>query len=355
MKKGYLVLENGMVFEGTVIGKPGHTGGEVVFNTSMTGYQEILTDPSYAGQIVVMTYPLIGNYGLSESCFESRGVFARGLIVKESCLTPSHHQKRWDLDTFLCEEGVMGLTGIDTRMLTRILREHGTMGGVLTCELTDRNALIEEARQSARILESNLVMQVTRSSIERFGQGKKRVVVYDFGSKKSIVDSLVARGCEVYAVPANTNAEAVMELDPEGLVLSNGPGDPRACKYAVAEVKKLLGRLPMMGICLGHQLLGLALGGNTYKLLFGHRGANHPVKDLRTQKVIITAQNHGYALHADSLAESGTRVIFSNLNDNTVEGIENPALRAFSLQFHPEANPGPEDSSYLFDEFVAML
>ena len=355
MKKGYLVLENGMVFEGDVIGKPGHNGGEVVFNTSMTGYQEILTDPSYAGQIIVMTYPLIGNYGLNEKCFESRGVFARGLIVKESCCAPSHHLKKWDLDTFLLEEGVMGLTGIDTRMLTRILRVHGTMGGVLTCELEDRNALIQEAKQSSRILESNLVMQVTRSEIEKFGEGRKRVAVYDFGSKRSIVRSLVDRGCEVYAVPANTSAEEVMELEPDGLVLSNGPGDPRACKYAVAEVKKLLGRLPMMGICLGHQILGLALGGNTYKLLFGHRGANHPVKDLRTRKVFITAQNHGYALHADSLAESGTRVIFSNLNDNTVEGIENPALRAFSVQFHPEATPGPEDSTYLFDEFVAML
>lgn len=355
MEKGYLVLGNGMVFEGTVIGEPGHIGGEVVFNTSMTGYQEILTDPSYAGQIITMTYPLIGNYGLCEGNFESRGVYARGLIVRESCPTPSHYEKRWDLDSFLREQGVMGLSGIDTRMVTRVLRNHGTMGGVLTCELMELPALIEEARQAASVLESDLVMQVTRSSIERFGDGSKRVAVYDFGSKHSIVSSLVSRGCQVYAVPADTPSAEVMELEPDGLVLSNGPGDPRACGYAVREIKQLLGQLPIMGICLGHQILGLALGGSTYKLTFGHRGANHPVKDLRTNKVFITAQNHGYALHADSLAESGTRVIFSNLNDNTVEGIENPGLRAFSVQYHPEAAPGPEDSAYLFDEFIAML
>ncbi|MGE5543404.1 MAG: glutamine-hydrolyzing carbamoyl-phosphate synthase small subunit [Bacillota bacterium] len=355
MKKGCLVLENGMIFEGTIIGEPGHVSGEVVFNTSMTGYQEILTDPSYAGQIITMTYPLIGNYGLSARHFESRSVHARGLIVRESCPTPSHYEKRWDLDSFLREQGVMGLSGIDTRMVTRVLRKHGTMGGVLTCELTDRAALIEEARRASNVLESDLVMQVTSSSIEKFGEGNKRVVVYDFGFKHSIVSSLVSRGCEVYVVPADTPADGVMELEPDGLILSNGPGDPKACNYAVMEIRRLLGQLPIMGICLGHQILGLALGGDTYKLAFGHRGANHPVKDLRTNKVFITAQNHGYALYADSLEESGTRVIFSNLNDNTVEGIENQALRAFSVQYHPEAAPGPEDSAYLFDEFMAML
>jgi len=355
MNRGFLVLENGMIFEGGIIGKPSHISGEVVFNTSMTGYQEILTDPSYAGQIINFTYPLIGNYGLSERHFESEGIRARGIIVREPCSTPSHHEKRWDLDSFLQEHGVMGLSGLDTRLLTRVLRNHGTMGGVMTFELTDRQSLVEEARQAVSVLNSNLVMQVTTPRIERHGEGSRRVVVYDLGCKRNIVRSLIRRGCEVYVVPASTGAQEVKDLDPDGVVLSNGPGDPKACDYVIREVKQLLGQLPVMGICLGHQILGLALGGDTYKLPFGHRGANHPVKDLRTNRVFITSQNHGYALSSDSLQGSGARVVFINLNDNTVEGIEHPDLKAFSVQYHPEASPGPEDSAYLFDRFIGML
>jgi carbamoyl-phosphate synthase small subunit len=344
-----------MVFEGSVIGKPGHVSGEVVFNTSMTGYQEILTDPSYAGQIITMTFPLIGNYGFSLNHFESLRPHARGFVVREACLAPNHHEMKWDLDSFLQEYGVMGLCGVDTRALTRILRSHGTMGGVLTTEAGDRERLVGEAREAPLVLESDLVRQVTRSRPETFGSGAKRIVLYDFGTKQNIINSLVGRGCEVIAVPADTDAASVMALNPDGIVLSNGPGDPKACGYAIQAMKELLGRVPIMGICLGHQILGLALGGDTYKLAFGHRGANHPVKDLRNDKVYITAQNHGYALSAESLAGTGAEVVLINLNDQTVEGIEHKGLRAFSVQYHPEAAPGPEDSAYLFDDFIAML
>lgn len=355
MEKGYLVLENGQVFEGTVIGKPGHVSGEVVFNTSMTGYQEILTDPSYAGQIITMTFPLIGNYGLSERHFESARPAARGLIVREACAHPGHYEQKWDLDSFLKDYDVMGLAGVDTRALTRVLRRYGTMGGVLTAELGDLEGLIGEARQAPGVLESGLVQTVTRTKVEKFGNGDTRIVLYDFGAKQNIINSLAARGCEVYAVPAAFTAQEAMELQPDGIVLSNGPGDPKACGYAVEAVQALLGRVPIMGICLGHQILGLALGGDTYKLTFGHRGANHPVKDLRTNWVYITSQNHGYAIKAESLEGTGAEVIHINLNDGTVEGIEHRDFRAFSVQYHPEACPGPDDSAFLFDNFIEII
>jgi len=229
------------------------------------------------------------------------------------------------------------------------------MGGVLTTSLEDLEGLIAEAREAPAVLESGLVQAVTREKIEKYGAGDKRIVLYDFGSKQNIINSLIARGCEVYAVPAACPAREVMELQPDGIVLSNGPGDPKACGYAVEAVQALLGRVPIMGICLGHQILGLALGGDTYKLTFGHRGANHPVKDLRTNRVYITAQNHGYAIRAESLEGSGARVIHINLNDRTVEGIEHREYRVFSVQYHPEACPGPEDSAYLFDDFMQII
>ncbi|MGE5371842.1 MAG: glutamine-hydrolyzing carbamoyl-phosphate synthase small subunit [Solirubrobacterales bacterium] len=356
VKQGYLVLENGMVFEGWTYGTAGQVSGEVVFNTSMTGYQEVLTDPSYAGQIVVMTFPLIGNYGLSQDRFESRKIWARGFVVREACPAPSHYQQKWDLDGFLQEYSVMGLYGLDTRALTRILRSHGTMGGVLTTDGAHKDELVAQAKEAAGVLESGLVLEVTREKPEVFNAGgPKRVVLYDFGAKQNIINSLAARGCEVIAVPAKTSAGEVMDYRPDGIVLSNGPGDPKACGFAIQSVQSLLGKVPIMGICLGHQILGLALGGDTYKLTFGHRGANHPVKDLRSGKVYITSQNHGYALRADSLAGTGAETALINLNDQTVEGIVHPDYKAFSVQYHPEGAPGPEDSAYLFDDFVKAL
>lgn len=355
MQRGYLILENGTVFEGKVIGKPDHVSGEVVFNTSMTGYQEILTDPSYAGEIITMTYPLIGNYGFSARHFESKRPHARGMIMREACETPSHHETKWGIDGFFKEFGVMGLHGIDTRALTKMLRSHGTMGGVMTCELDDRARLINEAKAAPLVLESDLVLKVTRDKVEKFGEGTMRVVLYDFGAKQNIINSLIGRGCEVYVVPAELPAKEVMALTPDGIFLSNGPGDPKACSYAINNTRELLGKVPLMGICLGNQILGLALGGDTYKLTFGHRGANHPVKDLRTNKVYITSQNHGYAIDADSMKGTGAEVIMTNLNDLTVEGIEHPGLGAMSVQYHPEASPGPDDSAYLFDNFIKMI
>ncbi|MGE5397682.1 MAG: glutamine-hydrolyzing carbamoyl-phosphate synthase small subunit [Chitinophagales bacterium] len=355
MENGYLILENGAVFRGQVIGKPGEISGEVVFNTSLTGYQEILTDPSYAGQIVTMTFPEIGNYGFSEEHFESARPQARGFLVKNACTEPSHYQNKWSLNEFLSDYDIMGLEGIDTRALTRILRNYGTMGGVLTCDISNLDKLVATAKEAPQVLETGLVLRVTRSKIEQVGSGDKRIIVYDFGAKQNIINSLVGRDCEVYIVPADTPAGEVMALNPDGVVLSNGPGDPKACTYAVEAVQTFLGKLPIMGICLGHQILGLALGGDTYKLTFGHRGANHPVKDLRNNKVYITSQNHGYAIDSASLAGTGTEVVLINLNDKTVEGIENRELKAFSVQYHPEAAPGPEDSAYLFDDFMTML
>lgn len=351
---GYLVLENGAVFQGKILGAVNTSVGEVVFNTSMVGYEQILTDPSYAGQIVVMTYPLIGNYGVNRNNLESLRSSVKGFIINDLCQGSQHYEQKMTLEEYFREEGITCLTGVDTRAITRIIRTSGTMGGVITTCLDDQDGLQEAARKLTPP-QGGYVMQVTRQGSIRMGSGKRRLVLLDFGTKKSIVDSLLARECEVIIVPANTEFSAIMAYEPHGVVLSNGPGDPQDCPYAIATARELLGKVPVFGICLGHQLLGLALGGNTRKMTFGHRGGNQPVKDLRSGRVYITSQNHGYMVDEESLAGVPVDVVFRNLNDGTVEGLMHREVPAMSVQFHPEAAPGPEDTEYLMDDFIHMI
>jgi carbamoyl-phosphate synthase small subunit len=349
-----LALEDGTVYFGTGFGTAGESWGEVVFNTGMTGYQEVLTDPSYCGQIVVMTYPLIGNYGINDADFEARRSFVRGFVVREACSAPSNWRAKWDLATYLREQGVIGLAGIDTRALTRRLREHGTMRGVLSTVDLDAASLVEKARRSPPLTGQALVDAVaTREPYVVPGNGY-RVVLFDFGAKENIIRCLNRRGCTVVVVPPRTTAAQALSYEPDGIMLSNGPGDPVDVFYAAETVRELIGRVPVFGICLGHQILGLAFGGRTYKLKFGHRGVNHPVKDVVTGRVYITSHNHGFAVDAASLPQE-VYVSHVNLNDGTVEGMRHRHLPVFSVQYHPEAAPGTNDAEYLFDEFMAMM
>lgn len=355
MNKGYLVLENGAIFEGQLCGKIAPIAGEAVFNTSMNGYQEIITDPSYAGQILTLTYPSIGNYGCGDYGFESDKPALRGLVVKEISDLTGHYQSQWSFGEFVDKFEITCLTGVDTRAITRILRMNGTMGAIITPSLEHSEKLLEVARKGKELLDTDLVKQVSRKTSIVYGTGDTNIVLWDFGVKRNIIDSLVARGCRVTAMPAESKAEEILAQNPQGLVLSNGPGNPESCDYATAELRGLLNKIPIFGICLGHQLLALAMGGRTYKLGFGHRGANHTVKDLRTGKCMISSQNHGYAVDADSLPKDQVSISFINLNDNTVEGMRHNQLPIMSVQFHPEAAPGPQDSGYLFDEFLSMV
>ena len=360
--KAILALADGAVFRGTAFGAPGETSGEVVFNTGMTGYQEVLTDPSYAGQIVALTYPLVGNYGISEADIESRRVQVAGFVVRELSDVYSNWRAGESLDAFLTRAGVVGISGIDTRALTRRLRHEGVMSGVLaTGDDLDADTLVERAREKqGEYAAVDWVKRVTTDAPYTWGAAEAdarfRVSVLDCGVKYNILRELAALGIRSTVYPATATAAELLADDPDGVFLSPGPGDPEHLGYAVETVRGLLAsEKPVMGICLGNQLLGQALGGRTFKLPFGHRGANHPVKDLPTGRVVITSQNHGYALDADSLAGADVAVTQINLNDGTVEGLSHRSLPVFSIQYHPEASPGPSDSKFYFQRFLENM
>ena len=349
MKKRYLVLEDGTVFEGRAFGADRASIGELVFTTGMVGYIATLTDPSYYGQIVMQTFPLIGNYGVIEADFEGE-CCVRGYVVREWCATPSNFRSQYDLDTFLKNKNVPGIWGLDTRAVTKIIREHGVMNAMICDEVPEN---LDEVKAYAV---RGAVEAITAKTPEFHpAQGEKRcsVALIDYGAKHHIVSELQKRGCDVTTLPASTTAEDILALHPDGVMLSNGPGDPAENVQCVAELKKLLGRLPMFGICLGHQLLALAAGGQTTKLKYGHRGANQPVREVATGHTRITSQNHGYAVVSESVANG--HVSFVNANDGTCEGVEYPGLKAFSVQFHPEACAGPRDTMFLFDRFVSLM
>jgi carbamoyl-phosphate synthase small subunit len=349
-----LALESGLTFKGKAFGCSGEAQGEVIFNTSMTGYQEILTDPSYRGQLVCMTYPLIGNYGINKEDVESLKIFLSGFIIKELSRIPSSWRASGSLDDYLKEKNILGIQGLDTRALTLHLRDQGAKRGIISTTDLDPQSLIKRAKRIPSLVGRDLVKEVTQEASDWNKKGVHRVVVLDLGIKWNILRELEGRNCRIKILPAHASSEEILSHKPHGLFLSNGPGDPDAVKYLVATVKSLIGRLPIFGICLGHQILGLALGAKTFKLKFGHHGGNHPVKDLKTGRVAITAQNHGFAVDPESLG-TDVRVTHVNLNDGTCEGMEHKKLPIFSVQYHPESCPGPHDSTYLFDKFVRLL
>lgn len=349
MKKGYLILQDGQVFEGVRFGAETDTVGELVFTTGMCGYVETLTDPSYAGQIVMQTYPLIGNYGIIREDFEG-ACCVKGYVVREYCDTPSNFRTDCDLDTYLKEQGVPGLCGVDTRELTRIIREHGVMNATI-CDEIPADLTPVASYAVTGVVEAVSCKEPTVHPAE--GEERFRVSLLDYGAKRNIVRELQKRGCTVTVLPASTSAEDVLAADPDGVMLSNGPGDPAENVYQIEQIRKLLGRVPMFGICLGHQLTALAAGGSTYKLKYGHRGVNQPVRDVAGVRTYITSQNHGYAVDSDTVKLGKVR--FANANDGTCEGIDYPELKAFTVQFHPEACTGPKDTSFLFDRFVELM
>ena len=405
MKKAMLALADGTLYEGTSYGAEGEAVGEVVFNTCMSGYQEILTDPSYKGQIVTMTYPLIGNYGVNPEDVESHRPFVEGFVIKEGSVLPSNWRARKSLEEYLREYGIVGIQGIDTRALTRHIRDHGAQEGVISTVDEDPKSLVAKAKASPGLIGRDLVKEVCCKESFTWGQGtwqwprgysapsaerrapsaereagqlslfasrftlhasrEFRVVAYDCGIKWNILRQLVSSGCDVIVVPASTTAEQVLELTPDGIFLSNGPGDPEGVPYLIGAVRSLIGKRPIFGICLGHQIIGLALGARTYKLKFGHHGGNQPVKDLMTDKVEITSQNHGFAVDMESFTSDPRGQVLGdsedivmthvNLNDNTCEGLMHRRFPLFSVQYHPEASPGPHDANYLFKRFVEMM
>ena len=352
--KAFLVLEDGTVFQGTSIGSPREVISEIVFNTSMTGYLEVLTDPSYAGQAVVMTYPLIGNYGICHEDMESLKPWPDGYIVRELSRIPSNFRSEDTIQHFLESHDIPGISGIDTRALTKILREKGTMNGMIT---TNENYDLDDAVRRMKEYSVQGVVKATTTK-EKYvlpGEGKK-VALLDLGAKKNIARSLNKRGCQVTVYPSDTSAEEILSSSPDGIMLSNGPGDPKENVEVIREIRKLYdSNVPIFAICLGHQLMALATGANTYKLKYGHRGGNHPVKDLETGRVYISSQNHGYAVDTESLDPAVAVPAFVNVNDGTNEGLKYTGKNIFTVQYHPEACPGPQDSSYLFDRFLKMM
>ena len=368
-----LALENGTIFSGESFGAPGEVAGEVVFNTSITGYQEILTDPSYNGQIVTMTYPMIGNYGVNPDDMEASVPKAAGLIVKEYIDFPSNFRSRGSLSQWLADHGVTAIQGIDTRMLTRLIRNEGAMRGILSTQDLDDASLMRKVLASEQMDGLDLATRASCTQPYDWDEMDKtpftlaprtvsplnghqfKVVAYDYGLKRNILRRLAAYGCAITVVPAPFPAEGVLEMEPDGIFLSNGPGDPKAVRVAIDAIKKLCSRKPIFGICLGHQLLAHAFGAKTFKMKFGHRGANHPVKNLLTNEIEITSQNHGFAVDPTSLDPRTTEITHVNLNDGTNEGFRHRDLPVFSVQYHPEASPGPHDSDYLFYDFIMMM
>ncbi|GMU24506.1 MAG: carbamoyl-phosphate synthase small chain [Phycisphaerae bacterium] len=364
-----LALEDGTVYTGTAFGAEGTHEGEVCFNTSMAGYQEILTDPSYAGQIVTMTYPLIGNYGVSEEDVESRRPQVEGFVIKELASRASNFRATSTLEEYLQKHGVVGIQGVDTRAITRKLRTQGAMRGAISTEILDDHELVGRARRWPGLVGQDMVQLVApRKPFEwaegfaspfamqhRGGDCRFHVVAMDCGMKHNILRNLVEAGCKVTVVPPITPAEAILEHKPDGVFVSNGPGDPEPVNYAIQSLRGLVGKTPIFGICLGHQLLALSLGAKTYKLKFGHRGGNQPVMNLATRRVEITSQNHGFAVDTASLVKVGGTPTHENLNDQTLEGFSHTDMPIFSVQYHPEASPGPHDATYLFDCFIDMM
>jgi carbamoyl-phosphate synthase small subunit len=355
--KAVIALADGTIYEGRGFGATGATGGELVFNTSMSGYQEILTDPSYKGQIVTMTYPLIGNYGVNPEDVESSGPQVQGFVVRENSAIRSNWRATQSLDNYLKDHGIVGVDMVDTRAITKHIRDHGAQNAVISTTRKSHDTLVAMAREWPDMSGLDLVRGVTVDKPTLWSRkGKYRVAVLDCGVKYNILRELEKREAKLKLFPADCDLKDILKFKPHGVMLSNGPGDPDAVPYAVATVRELVERQPMFGICFGHQILGLAMGGNTFKLKFGHRGANHPVKDMRTGKVHITVQNHGFCVDLDSLDNAADiEVTHLNLNDNTVEGIKHKKLPIFSVQFHPEASPGPHDTLYMFDEFMASV
>jgi carbamoyl-phosphate synthase small subunit len=351
-----LALEDGKIYRGISFGAVGEAFGEIVFNTSMAGYQEILTDPSYKGQIVTMTYPLIGNYGVNEEDVESKKPYVEGFVVKEASKIASNWRSKKSLSEYLKENSIVGIEGIDTRSLTLHIRQAGELKAVISTKDTDEKSLVKKARESKGLVGVDLVKEVvSRQSYEWNDKGRYRVAAIDCGIKFNILRELTKNDCRVMVVPATASAKTILDLKPNGVLLSNGPGDPAAVPYVVNTVKELIGRVPIFGICLGHQMLGQAFGGKTYKLKFGHHGGNHPVKDVKTGKVAITVQNHGFCVDIDTLNKKEIEITHMNLNDGTLEGMRHKKFPIFSVQFHPESSPGPHDAEYLFARFADMM